>query len=194
VREVFVQGRQIRVVIVDDHDLIRQGVSSVLDESFDVVGEASDVEGALDRIRDTHPDVVLIDVNLGHGGHGATVVRKARDEAAFLALSALVEREAVMEMIAAGSSGYITKRDTERLPRAIEMVAAGIPYFSRELALMVRAQPHVSSELAADEKAAMDLVVGGLDPEEVAGQLGISVDRVHEIYQRVIDIARERKG
>ena len=185
------EGRQIGVLVVDDHHVLRQGVRAVLGERFEIVGEAGDVEGALDRIRATNPDIVLIDVNLEEGGRGATVVRRARGEVAFLALSALVEREAVMEMIAAGASGYITKGDTERLPRAIEMVAAGIPYFSRELASMVRAEPHVWSRLSPDDKEIMDLVVGGLDPEEAASQLGIPVDRVHEVYLRVIDIAGE---
>ena len=188
------EGRRIRVVVVDDHDIIHQGVSAVLGDSFEVVGHASDVEGALTRIGETRPDVALIDVDLEEGGSGATVGRRARGEAALLALSALVEREAVMEMIAAGASGYITKGDTKRLPRAIEMVAAGIPYFSRDLASIVRAVPNVSSRLSPEEKEVMDLVVGGLDDEEVAARLSVTVDRVHEIYRRVIDIAGEGGG
>jgi len=186
-----VEGRRIRVVVVDDHHVLRHGVRALLAESFDVVGEAGDVESALELIRDTHPEVVLVDVNLEEGGHGATIVRRARGDGVYLAFSAMVDREAVMEMIAAGASGYVSKQDTG-LARAVEMVAAGIPYFSRELASIVRAQPDVWSELGDDEKEVMDFVVGGMEPGDVADQLGIPVDRVHEIYRSVLEIARLR--
>lgn len=189
--------RRIRVFIVDDHDLIRAGLRATLAADHDIVGEAATVADAIPGILEAGPDVVLVDVSLEEAGHGAAVVSgvlEAGGDPAFLALSALSDRHEVMAMIRAGARGYMTKGDSPRLPRAIEMVAAGIPYFSRQLAAMVKAVPHIWDQLDPEEHLVMNRVIGGLDLGEVADELGRSEAEIHGVLRRVLQRAREQGG
>ncbi len=88
-----------RVVVVDDHALVRAGVKAEIADAVDVVGEADDVEGAIDVIIGLKPDVVLLDVHLP-GGNGPAVIQGVRDadlDTTFLALSVSDAAEDVIE-------------------------------------------------------------------------------------------------
>ena len=126
-----------RVVLVDDHGLFRSGVRAELGRQVEVVGEADDVQPAIELISSLRPDVVLLDVHLpGGGGQAVVQAIKASDpEVRFLALSASDAPEDVIGVIRAGARGYVTKTiSTAELADAIRRVAAGDAVFSHRLA------------------------------------------------------------
>jgi len=104
-------GARPRVFIVDDHGLFRSGVRMELGTDVDVIGEAADVDSAVEQIGAQEPDVVLLDVHLPGGGGQAVVsaIRQAHPKVRFLALSASDAPEDVIAVIRAGARGYVTK-------------------------------------------------------------------------------------
>lgn len=160
----------IRVFIVDDHDLFRAGVRAELPDDLEVVGEASDVEGAVELIVERRPDVVLLDVHLPGGGGAAVVqgVRKKVDDQVFLALSASDAAEDVVSVVRAGARGYITKTaSSAEVANAVRSVAAGEAVFSPRLAGFV-----------LDAFSAMP--IGQIDPE-----LDLLTDREREVLRLI---------
>ncbi len=132
--------RLLRVFVVDDHPVFRAGVRAELADAVDVVGEADEIEAAVELIREREPDVVLLDVHLPSGGgeQVVTEVRKTHPDIRFLALSASADRQDVLMTVHAGASGYVTKTtETSELLEAIRRVAEGDAYFSRGLAATV---------------------------------------------------------
>ena len=127
----------IRVVLVDDHRLVRSGVRAELGPQVHVVGEAGDVDEAVRAISSLRPDVVLLDVHLPGGG-GAEVVRRVRDDTPdvrFLALSVSDAAEDVIGVVRAGARGYVTKAiDGPALTDAVLRVASGDAVFGPRLA------------------------------------------------------------
>ncbi|MGH9294484.1 MAG: response regulator [Acidimicrobiales bacterium] len=129
--------RRPRVFLVDDHGLFRTGVRAELGELVEVIGEADDVEPAIELISERLPDVVLLDVHLPGGG-GQHVVREVLDQGLdvkFLALSVSDAPEDVIAVIRAGARGYVTKTISgTELIEAIVRVAEGDAVFSPRLA------------------------------------------------------------
>jgi len=128
---------QVRVFIVDDHHLFRSGVRREIEDSVDIVGEASEVEPAIEMIRERVPDVVLLDVHMPGGGGRAVLeaVLKTHPDIRFLALSVSDNPEDVVDVVQAGARGYVTKTVfTEELLDAIDRVSAGDAVFSPRLA------------------------------------------------------------
>src|SRR3954463_14657065 len=127
----------VRVFVVDDHAMVRAGVRSELGDEVTVVGEAADVEEAVERIRATVPDVVLLDVHLPGGG-GRAVLESLRAElptVRWLALSVSDAAEDVIAVIRAGARGYVTKTISgPDLRAAVRRVADGDVVFSPRLA------------------------------------------------------------
>ena len=101
----------IKVYLVDDHRLFLAGVKSELEEEFDIVGSAHDVDTAIEEIRGLNPEVVLVDVHMPEGGGIAVVdgVSETNPDVKFLALSVSDQAEDVIAMIRAGARGYVTK-------------------------------------------------------------------------------------
>ena len=134
----------ITLVLVDDHELIRAGVRAELtgpdaatEPAIDVVGEAGSVEDAVDVIRRTRPDVVLLDVHLPGGGGRAVIEGVAADKlpSRFLALSVSDAADDVIGVVRAGSRGYVTKSiSAADLQAAIGRVHGGDAVFSPRLA------------------------------------------------------------
>ena len=125
------------VFIVDDHDLFRAGVRSELTDRVTIVGDASEVEAAIELIRERKPDVVLVDVHMPAGGGKAviTAVRESDPSITFLAISASDAPEDVVATIRAGARGYVTKTiSSDELVRAVLRVAGGDAVFSPQLA------------------------------------------------------------
>ena len=102
---------RVRVVLVDDHRLVRSGVRAELDNTVEVVGEAGDVDEAIRVIRDCKPDVVLLDVHMPGGGGVEVIsgVHEAMPSVRFLALSVSDAAEDVIAVVRAGARGYVTK-------------------------------------------------------------------------------------
>ena len=181
----------IRVVLVDDHGLVRAGVKSEIGGHFDVVGEADDVEGAIDVITALQPDVVLLDVHLP-GGDGPAVIQGVRDagvETLFLALSVSDAAEDVIAVIRAGARGYVTKAiASHELIDAVERIAGGDAVFSPRLAGFVldafageipvaEIDPELD-QLTNREQEVLRLLARGYAYKEVGSRLSISVKTV----------------
>ncbi len=177
-----------RVVLVDDHELVRAGVRSALSERVEIVGEAGDVASAIAVVERTRPDVVLLDVHLP-GGNGAAVILGLPDTPArFLALSVSDLAEDVIEVIRAGARGYVTKAISgAELLDAVERVAAGDAVFSPRLAGFVldafARQPVTPrdpelSQLSTREQEVLRLLARGYAYKEIAARLSISIKTV----------------
>lgn len=186
-----------RIVLVDDHELVRAGVRSALGDRVEVVGEASDVPSAIHIISETQPEVVLLDVHLP-GGNGPAVIRGLSDSSArFLALSVSDAAEDVIEVIRAGARGYVTKAiSAEELLTAIERVASGDAVFSPRLAGFVldafANQPQAAApdpdleELTLREREVLRLLARGYAYKEIASRLSISVKTVESHASAVL--------
>src|SRR5690554_4857200 len=128
------------VLIVDDHSIFRSGLRASLDASVTVLGEAADVDAAVQQVAELRPEVVLLDVHLpgGSGGGGAEVIKRSSDHletTRFLALSVSDSAEDVVGVIRAGARGYITKASSgSEVSRAVASVAGGDAVFSPRLA------------------------------------------------------------
>jgi len=195
---------RIRVVIVDDHSIFRSGLRADLDESVDVVGEADDVPSAIAVIRDTAPDIVLLDVHLPGGAGddasgGEAVIRGSAPTASrFLALSVSDAAADVVRVIRAGARGYITKGSSGgEVSRAVHAVAGGDAVFSPRLAgFVLDAFGAVSGEtatasdeldrLSAREQEVMRLIARGYAYKEVAAELFISIKTVETHVSAVL--------
>ena len=127
----------VRVVLVDDHRLVRSGGRAELGAEVEVVGEAGDVDEAVRVVTATKPDVVLLDVHMPGGG-GVEVIRGVHEQlpaVRFLALSVSDAAEDVIGVVRAGARGYVTKTiDGPALTDAIVRVASGDAVFGPRLA------------------------------------------------------------
>ena len=193
----------IRILVIDDHPMVRAGVRSELENSgadLEIVGDAADVDGAIAACHALTPDVALLDVHLpgGNGGGGAEVASACRDinGLQFLALSVSDAAEDVVQVIRAGARGYVTKSiSTPELVEAINRVAAGDAAFSPRLAGFVLdafGTGEVSTTdseldlLSAREQEVMRLIARGYTYKEVAHDLFISIKTVETHVSSVL--------
>jgi len=180
----------IRVVLVDDHALVRSGVKAELERAVDVVAEAGDVGEAVEAIVQTKPDVVVCDVHLPDGTAadviGGTVARGVTSR--FLALSVSDAAEDVIQVIRSGARGYVTKAiEGDDLIDAVKRVNDGDAVFSPRLAgfvldafsadLSSAADPELD-QLTAREQEVMRLLARGYAYKEIARRLTISIKTV----------------
>jgi DNA-binding NarL/FixJ family response regulator len=157
------ETRRPRIFLVEDHAVFRAGVRAELGDAVEVVGEADEVDAAIELINERVPDVVLLDVHLpGGGGHAVlNGVLPHHPDVRFLALSVSDAPEDVIAVIRAGARGYITKTISGgELLQAVYRVAAGDAVFSPRLAGFVL--DAFSHGAAADQSGT---VTTGLDPE-----------------------------
>jgi DNA-binding NarL/FixJ family response regulator len=187
-----------RVFLVDDHELFLSGVRAELGSDVEVVGAASDVDAAIELIRERRPDVVLVDVHMPAGG-GARVIREvlASDpQVRFLALSVSDAPGDVIATIRAGARGYVTKTIAPAdLRDAIARVAEGDAVFSPRLAGFVldafagvpptAADPELEL-LTAREHEVLRLIARGYTYKEIARDLAISVKTVETHVSSVL--------
>jgi DNA-binding NarL/FixJ family response regulator len=193
-----------RVFVVDDHAMVRAGVRAELGEDVTFVGEAPDVATAVEGIRATLPDVVLLDVHLPGGGGRAVLetLRAELPEVRWLALSVSDAAEDVIAVIRAGAKGYVTKTISgPDLLDAVRRVAEGDVVFSPRLAGFVLdafsaagAAPEPAEEavdpgldlLSAREREVMQLLARGYTYREIGSRLFISVKTVESHASNVL--------
>ena len=179
-----------RVFLVDDHALVLSGVRAELGDQVEVVGEASEVEAAIEMIGERTPDVVLLDVHMPGGGGRAVIeaVGATHPEVKFLALSVSDAAEDVIAIIRAGARGYVTKTISgPELVDAVQRVAGGDAVFSPRLAGFVLdafaadyrgpVDPELD-QLTVREKEVLRLLARGYSYKEIARQLAISIKTV----------------
>jgi NarL family two-component system response regulator LiaR len=176
----------IRVLIADDHSVVRQGLRMFLnlDPEIEIVGEATTGEEALRLAREHRPDVVLMDLLMpGMGGVAATrQMRAEMPDIEVIALTSVLEDEAVTGAIRAGAIGYVLKNtEADELRQAIKSAAAGQVHLSPEAAARLVREvqiPGSPEALTERETAVLRLVAKGQANKQVARELGIGEQTV----------------
>jgi DNA-binding NarL/FixJ family response regulator len=183
----------IRVILVDDHALVRQGFRRILEEEpgMSVVGEAGSAQEGVALAKQARPDVVLMDMSMpdANGIHAAREILRDRPATKVLVLSMYSDAQYVRSALDAGVSGYILKSALETdLTRAVRAVAAGQQYLSPELSsVLIRAlrdkqekseAPDVFDQLTQREKQVLQLIAHGKSNKEIATLLNLSVNTV----------------
>jgi DNA-binding NarL/FixJ family response regulator len=190
---------KIAVFLVDDHRLFLSGVRSELGDGFEIVGQAETVADAISGIRDTKPDVVLLDVHMPEGGGRALLeaVAPGLPDTRFLALSVSDAAEDVIATVRAGARGYVTKTiSPTELATAIKRVHEGDAVFSPRLAGFVLdafsgggppdpVDPELD-RLTQREREVMRLIARGYAYKELAKELFISVKTVETHVSAVL--------
>jgi DNA-binding NarL/FixJ family response regulator len=179
---------KVRVLVADDHALMREGVKALLraTDDLEVVGEAEDGEDAIGEVRRLDPDVVLMDVAMpGLGGLEATLaIRKEKPEVKILVLTQYDDREYVARFLKAGVSGYVLKKAAaSELVAAIRAAHRGGLVLDPAIARDALHERTVASPTEGDpyealtdrEKQVLKLVAEGSSNKEIAEVLGISV-------------------
>lgn len=190
---------QIRILVVDDHPLFRQGVINALREEPGMIvsGEADTAVVALEKARDTLPDVVLLDLKLPDSS-GLSVVSELQAECPYtkvVVLTAVEDEDALLEALKSGAHGYLLKGiSSGELIRVVRSVAAGEAYVTAGIAgRMLREMTsaaggrHVGfANLTVREKAILELVAHGLTNKEIAGQFCLSVKTVKHYMTNIL--------
>jgi len=190
------------VLLVDDHEVVRQGLRALLaaQEDMEVVGEAPDGQRAVALAREISPDVVVMDISMpGMNGLEATrEIVKRSPQIKVLVLTSYDDDDCVVQMTEAGAVGYLTKRSAANdLTEAIRVVRRGQTFFSPDIAkrLQERSKPGLgqkgsrksSAVLTQREEQVLQLVAEGFPNKGIASQLGISVKTVEKHRQAVMN-------
>jgi len=189
---------KIKVLVVDDHPVVRKGLQSCLarQDRLRIVGEASDGDEALGKTRELDPDIVLMDIDLPRmNGLAVTeLLRKEQPRVKVLVLSVHTNKEFIFRIIQAGAHGYISKgAPPDELVRAIESVCDGEAFFSPEIARAAlnqfvsnggKQEPFV--QLTAREREVLALIAEGRSNKEVASRLGIGVRTIETHRERIM--------
>lgn len=186
------------VFIVDDHDLFRAGVRAELPDGLDIIGDASNVEAAIELIRERTPDLVLVDVHMPNGGGRAVIegVHSTHPDILFLAISASDAPEDVVATVRAGARGYVTKTVSPAdLAEAIRRVVDGDAVFSPKLAgfvldafssIEVKGLDPELDKLTKREREVLQHIARGYTYREVGDQLFISSKTVENHMSAVL--------
>jgi two-component system nitrate/nitrite response regulator NarL len=190
--------KKIKILLVDDHPVVRKGLVSCLSakENLKVVGEASNGAEALKLVKELQPDIVLMDVSMpGMDGLAVTeALRKDAPDTRVLVLSMQSNRDPVLRLIKAGARGYVLKdAPTEELVSAIETVYAGEAYFSKPVAQIALNQ-YISdaddskpvAKLSEREREVLALIAEGKSNKEIAMHLGIGVRTTETHRERIM--------
>lgn len=188
----------IRIVIADDHTIMREGLKRILEgaDDIEVVGEATDGFEALAQVRKGGFDLLMLDLSMP-GRNGVELIRQIKDETPKLPILILTmhdEEQYAVRAIRAGARGYLTKESAgTQLVSAIRKVASGRPYISLEVAeqLAMDAMPSMMEDLphkqlSDREFEVFSLLVGGKSITEIAESLHLSVKTVSTHKTRIL--------
>jgi two-component system response regulator NreC len=195
-------GQKYRVVIVDDHAIIREGLRSLFSSSkdFEVVGEAENGREAIKRIAETKPDLVLTDLSMPkmNGMDMIETIKKESPDTKVIALTVHRTEEYVLATLKAGADGYVLKEaDYAELMMAVKNVLKGKHYLSPEISgklidgyLDGRKSAKIGSVweiLTRREREILKLIAEGHKNKEIAKQLYISVNTVEKHRSNIMD-------
>ena len=196
----------IRVLLIDDHELVRSGIKALLEKSEDikVVGEAGEGHEALQRIKETNPDVVLLDISLP-GLNGLEVAAKARKDSPRLRivfLSMHSNEEYVLQALKIGASGYVLKQSSTReLELAVRSAKKGETFLSPAISNTVVSdymarlkggnvrKPGVNpyEVLTSRQREILQLIAEGFSSKEIAQKLGLSINTIEVHRANLMD-------
>jgi two-component system response regulator NreC len=205
--------KKIQVMLVDDHEIIRVGLKTFLQTQpdFDVVAEAGNGEEAVARALEFHPDVILMDITMP-GMDGMETTRRLRalcPECLVLALTVHDDKQYLMQMLAAGASGYITKQAAaDELVEAIHTIAAGNVYLQPALARWLLedyqrltrqtiSAPPIPTEAASGniiglevlslrERQVLEMIAQGNNNQEIGNRLALSHKTIARHRERIM--------
>lgn len=186
------------VFLVDDHDVVRRGTRSILEEQFDISGEADNADDAIELIREREPDLVLLDLRLPGGGGAAVLdaVRRTHPVIKFVAFTSSTSRDDVVRLVNLGVNGYITKSDDEsRLGDLIEEALAGRRPISRDVAAHLLdlddgiQEASGLEKLTPREREVVNLIARGYTYRETSSRLDIAVktleSHINNIFRKL---------
>lgn len=186
--------QKIKVVLVDDHQMLLDGIKALLifEKEFDIVAELTNGEDVLEILRNNTIDIVITDINMP-GMDGLTLTKKIKEEfpsIKILALSMFGEHHTITEMINAGVSGYVLKNTgKQELIFALQRIAAGNLFFSDEITMKLQKGPNKLPEstnvLTSREKEILKLITKEFNNEKIAETLFIS-ERTVETHRKNI--------
>ncbi len=187
-------GVTIRVMIVDDHKVVRQGLRLFLhsDQELTIVGEAANGAEAVELARKLRPDVVLMDILMPvmNGIAATEAMRSALPETEVLVLTSVLEDSAVIEMMRAGAIGYVLKDvEGEDLCRAIHAAAAGRVQLAPEAAALLLRELRMGEQgepLTRRETDVLRLLARGLSNREIAGSLYLKEETVKTHVSKIL--------
>jgi DNA-binding NarL/FixJ family response regulator len=190
-----------RILLVDDHKIIRDGLRAILEkqEGMVVVGEASNGHEALSLLPKIRTNLAIMDVTMP-GLNGIEATRRITSEAPdvkVIGLSMNSDRRYVVAMLSAGAAGYLLKNDAaDELIRAIQAVGAGQTYLSPAIAGVVvdtmlnqtaAAEPPRASVLSSRERQVLQLLAEGRTSKEIAAQLDVGVATIETHRRQIMD-------
>jgi len=188
---------KLKILIVDDHDIVRRGLAMLISrqEDLSVVAEAGTVAEAVEKARESVPDVVVMDIRLPDGT-GIEACREIRDEnndIKVLMLTSYSDEEAVMGSIMAGASGYLLKEiRSQEIVDAIRTVGAGQslldPTVTASVLERVRRgkEEDVLAQLTEQEQKILELIAEGQTNREIAGQINLSDKTVKNYASNIL--------
>ncbi len=190
----------IRVLVADDHTLVRTGIVNILVGSglCEVVAEASDGREAVDRAIETRPDVVVLDITMPrlNGVECVRRIREALPSTRVLALTVHDDEEYVLHMVKAGAAGYLVKDSAAKdLIDAVQALHRGQGYFGPQASSVLAEQYRNPERDAVDpygaltprEREVFHLVTEGKTTKEIAGLLEISVKTADNHRTRIME-------
>lgn len=181
--------KPIRILIADDHSVVRFGLATLLErrKDFQVVGEAKDGEVAVAMAKSTNPDVVIMDLMMPHvdGAEATRLICEANPEIKVLILTSYATSADIVRALDAGASGAIVKdADNAELIDAIMKVAAGETAFSGEISRAIETEP-MTREFTQKQLDVLHSITRGLSNPDIATQLGISLNAVKQHIRAV---------
>ncbi|MFU8797488.1 MAG: response regulator [Gammaproteobacteria bacterium] len=192
----MIENVPVKLFLVDDHAVVRQGVKMMLSRYKDilVIGEASSGLRALELVRKNMPDIILMDIKMPGdiGGLGTTVkLKSTHPEIKIIILSTCEEEPLPARLMSAGASGYLHKSCTSKeLVQAIRQVNKGVPYVTSKLLPQIIQKAHTGKtgtpfDLLSDREMTVAMMLSnGLSPKEIAQKLCISNKTVNTYRYR----------
>jgi two-component system response regulator NreC len=187
---------RLRVLLADDHQIVRQGLHGLLErEGFEVVGEAADGHEAVRRAEALHPDVAVLDLSMPqlNGIDAARGIQQASPGTKTILLTMHIEEHQIVAALRAGIRGYVVKTQAaEELVQAIREVSRGGIYLTPSVSRVVVEAYLSSAELPADplaprERQVLQLVAEGKTTKEVAALLGLTVKTAESYRTRIME-------
>jgi two-component system, NarL family, response regulator DevR len=193
-------GRVTRVMLVDDHAIVRDGIRALLERSDDIVvcAEAATMRQAVDRADRSLPDLIIMDVRLpdGSGVEATREIRTAHPDVKVLMLTSFADDQALFASILAGAAGYVLKQiSADELLRAVRTVAAGGSLLDPAVTSVVLERLRSGKHLLRDERLArlspqeeriLQLVADGLTNKQIGDELGLAEKTVKNYMSSVL--------
>ena len=192
--------KKIRLLLADDHPVVRRGMRSCLEGArhVEVVDEAVDGKEAMNKVKELSPDIVLMDIDMPNmnGLEATRLIREEYPDTRVLILSVHTNKDYVLQIIRSGAQGYVLKDTAPAdLVRAIESVDNGEPFFSPDISQIVLNQylEEAGADSSADsvklttrERQVLSMIAEGQSNKEMANHLGVGVRTIETHRERVM--------